>query len=225
MKQIPTLGSQRLLQLAVGRRPELLQSALRKSAALGKRETITWKSPLANENFQEYKDGEALNRLEIAERIKIPLRDFWPPRGAVWDGLGVTSSGRPLLIEAKAHIPEAASPGTKASPKSRQLIEKSLLATRKHLAPRSSALWTGTFYQYANRLAYQYYLRVLNGIDSSLVFLDFTNAVDMDGPSTEQEWRGATRMIHAVLGLPANLENFGVFHAYIDARHLTDIDG
>jgi hypothetical protein len=63
---------------------------------------------------------------------------------------------------------------------------------------------------------------VLNNIDSSLVFLDFTNAADMDGPTSEEEWKGATRMIHAVLGLPANLEHFGVYHAYLDARQLTD---
>jgi len=223
MKQNQTLGSQRLLQLAVNERPELLQSALRKSGALERRESVTWKSPLRSGDFQEYRDRTALKALEIESTVSVPMNDFWPSRGAVWDGLGVTSRGRPLLVEAKAHIPEAASPGTKASPKSLQLIEKSLLATRKHLAPRSSAVWTGTFYQYANRLAYQYYLRILNGIDSSLVFVDFTNATDMDGPATVQEWRGATRMIHAVLGLPASLEGFGVFHAYIDARQLTDI--
>jgi hypothetical protein len=33
---------------------------------------------------------------------------------------------------------------------------------------------------------------------------------------------GATRLLHAVLGLPASLEHFGVYHAYIDARQLTD---
>ena len=217
-----TLGSQRLLQLAVNHRPELLKSALRKSGALGRRESVTWQSPLAIDEYREYKDRAALNKLGIESKLKIPLSTFWPSRGAVWDGLGVTSENRPLLIEAKAHIPEAASPCTKASPKSYELIEKSLSETRKYLAPRSKAIWTGTFYQYANRLAYQYYLRVLNGVESSLVFLDFTNAVDMDGPTTEEEWCGATRMIHAVLGLPATLEKFSVFHAYIDARLLTD---
>jgi hypothetical protein len=223
MKQNHTLGSQRLLQLAVNERPELLISALRESGALERRESVTWKSPLRSGDYREYRDGAALKALEIESTVSVPMSDFWPSRGAVWDGLGVTSKGRPLLVEAKAHIPEAASPGTKASPKSLPLIEKSLLATRKHLAPRSTAVWTGTFYQYANRLAYQYYLRILNGLDSSLVFVDFTNATDMDGPGTIQEWRGATRMIHAVLGLPASLEGFGVFHAYIDARQLTDI--
>lgn len=217
-----TLGSQRLLQIAVNNRPQLLQAALRKAKAIQRRESVTWLSPLDSDGYTEYRDKAAQNKLGINDRLVVPLKEFWPARGAVWDALARTQSGRPILVEAKAHIPEAASPGTKASPSSLKLIQKSLNATRKHLAPRSSAVWTGTFYQYANRLAYQYYLRVLNRIDSSLVFLDFTNAADMDGPNTEEEWRGATRLIHAVLGIPADLSRFSVFHAYIDATHLTD---
>lgn len=222
-KEAPTLGSQRLLQRAVNERPELLQSALRKSGAIDRRESVNWASPLAAENFVEYRDQAALDRLGLCGALSKPLREYWPARGPVWDALGVTSRGRPIVVEAKAHIPEAASPGTKASPKSLELIERSLRETRKHLAPKASSPWTGTFYQYANRLAYQYYLKVLNSQESSLVFLDFTHAVDVDGPATEEEWRGATRMIHAVLGLPASLEHFGVFHAYLDARSLTDL--
>lgn len=218
----PPFGSQRLLQLAVNRRPELLKSALRKASALGRRESIEWVSPLDSDNHREYRDKAALFKLGIEKRVTLPLKEFWPARGPVWDALARTAEGRPMLVEAKAHIPESASPGTRASTASRGLIEASLKATRKHLAPKSSAFWMGTFYQYANRLAYQYYLRNLNQIDSSLVFLDFTNAVDMDGPTAEEEWRGATRLIHAVLGIPANLERFGVYHAYIDARLLTD---
>lgn len=218
-----TLGSQRLLQIAVNQRPKLIQSALRKCGALGRREQLEWLSPLQKDDFMEYRDRAAQTLLRLDDRLQVPLRDFWPSRGAVWDGLAIAGADRPILVEAKAHIPEAASPGTKAGPASLALIEKSLARTRRHLAPRSKAPWTGTFYQYANRLAYQYYLRVLNGIDSSLVFVDFTNAVDMDGPSTVAEWRGATRLIHAVMGIPANLARFSVFHAYIDARQLMDV--
>jgi hypothetical protein len=144
-----TLGSQRLLQIAVNRRPELLQTALRKSGAIGRRESLRWVSPLESEEFVEYRDRAAQIKLGIEDRLVVPLKDFWPARGAVWDALARTASGRPILVEAKAHIPEAASPGTKASPSSLKLIQKSLNATRKHLAPRSKAVWTGTFYQYA----------------------------------------------------------------------------
>ena len=218
-----TLGSQRLLQIAVNKKPEALRLALKKSGALRERETVVWSSPLAAEGYKEYRGKDALKKLELDnDNLDVPLSDFWPHRGAVWDGLGVTSQNRPLILEAKAHIPEAASPGTKASPASRPLIEKSLARTRKYLAPKAKADWTGTFYQYANRLAFQFYLKKLNGLDSTLVFLDFTNAADMDGPTTVEEWKDATRMIHAALGLPADLEWFGVHHAYLDVRLLTD---
>jgi hypothetical protein len=136
--------------------------------------------------------------------------------------LAVIAKDTPLLVEAKAHIPEAASPASKASPASRKLIDASLAATRRYLAPRSKAIWGEIFYQYANRLAFQFYLKQLNGIDSRLVFLYFTNATDMDGPSNEEEWHGAIRLIHAVLGLPPDLTKFGVHKAFIDARLLAD---
>jgi hypothetical protein len=99
-----------------------------------------------------------------------------PARGCVWDALALAGEARPILVEAKAHIPEAVSCGTRASETSRELIETSLAQVRRHLAPRSKADWTGHFYQYANRLAYQFYMRILNKVDSSLVFLCFTNA-------------------------------------------------
>lgn len=218
-------GSQRLLQIAVNHRPELLRSAMRRSGAIGRRESIRWTSPLASEGYCEYRDSAALLRMGVAGRLKTPLNEFWPARGAVWDALGVASESRPVLVEAKAHIPEAASPGTKASAKSRMLIEASLLAARRYYAPRSKADWAGTFFQYANRLAYQFYLRERNAIDSSLVFLYFTNAVDMEGPACEEEWHGATRLIHALMGLPASLERWRVYHAFLDARLLTDTKG
>jgi hypothetical protein len=213
-------GSQRLLQLAVNHRPELLLSALQMCGATKGHESIRWVSPLAAENHCEYRDAAALKQLGLVPRIRKPLAEFWPARGCVWDALALAGEERPILVEAKAHIPEAVSSGTRASETSRELIERSLAQARRHLAPRSKADWTGHFYQYANRLAYQFYIRILNQVDSSLVFLCFTNAVDMDGPATAEEWRGAVRLIHAVLGLPADLAEFGVYHAFVDARQL-----
>ena len=54
------------------------------------------------------------------------------------------------------------------------------------------------------------------------MFLYFYNAADVEGPESEAEWRGATRLIHALLGLPADLTKHGVFHAYVDAQLLTE---
>jgi hypothetical protein len=140
----------------------------------------------------------------------------------VWDALGITSEGNPLFIEAKAHIPEAATPATKAAMASLDLINRSLGEARRFYAPRAKAIWSGLFYQYANRLANQYFLRRLNDVPSTLVFLYFVNANDMPGPMSEEEWHGAVRLIHAALGVPKDLRSFGVFDAFLDARLLQD---
>lgn len=215
-----TLGSQRLLLTVVNTHPDLLRNSLEEAGAIAEGEMIEWVSPLAREGGAEYRDTAALKKLDILDRLSTPIAEFWPARGPVWDGLAKTSKGRPLLLEAKAHIPEMASPGTKASEESRLKIERSLEMVRRHYAPRASATWTGTFYQYANRLAFQFYLNELNGVDSRLVFLSFINAREMNGPTSVEEWHGATRLLHAVLGLPADLREFGVFHAFVDAREV-----
>ena len=219
-KQKGRIGSQRLLQIAVGKYPEFLDAALRQAGAIDANETVRWTSPVESEGFREYRDSAALEKLGILDSLKVPLKEFWPRRGPVWDATGITSEGRPILLEAKAHIPEAASPASRAIPKSMQQIEQSLERARKFYSRRSTSRWSGTFYQYANRLAHQFFLRELNQVPSILIFLDFINAEEMDGPSSELEWKGATRLLHAVLGLPASLEKHGIYHAYVDARRL-----
>lgn len=213
-------GSQRWLQIAINRKPELLLGALQRSGAITRRTSITWQSPLEEEGFREYRDGTALAK--AAARPKIPLHSYWPARGPRWDAIGITSDRSPLFLEAKAHIAEAASAGTKASPDSRRLIDSSLIKARRFYAPRATADWGNLFYQYANRLAHHYFLKQLNGVPSILVFLYFLNADDMLGPVSEQEWHGAIRLIHAVLGLPNELRSQSVFDVFLDTRLLQD---
>jgi hypothetical protein len=129
-------------------------------------------------------------------------------------------SGSALFLEAKAHVPEAASPGTKASSESLISIKKSLKEARRFYAPRATAEWCETFYQYANRLAHHHFLTKANGLQSRLVFLYFVNAHDMEGLATAHEWHGAIRLIHAALGLRKDLRSFGVFDAFLDVALL-----
>lgn len=221
-KQSDTLGSQRLLQRAVNLRPELLRTALRRAGAIGKQVSVEWKSPLDSQKGREYRDLSALRHIDLANKLRVPLSAFWPARGAVWDALGIASDGTRVLVEAKAHIPEMASPGTAAIGASLELIQRSLETARRFYAPRSKADWTGTFYQYANRLAFHHFLSRTNGLQTRLVFLAFTNATDVDGPASEQEWHGAFRLLHTALGLPRDLAKFDVHHAFVDSRLLTD---
>jgi hypothetical protein len=213
-------GSQRWLQVAINRKPELLLGALRRSGAIARGTSITWRSPLEEEGFREYRDGSALAKADV--KLKIPLDSYWPACGPRWDAIGITSHGSPLLIEAKAHIAEAASSGTRASTESRMLINSSLIKARRFYAPRATADWGNLFYQYANRLAHHYFLKRLNDVPSILVFLYFLNADDMLGPVSEEEWHGAIRLIHAVLGLPNDLRSHCVFDVFLDTRLLQD---
>jgi hypothetical protein len=216
-------GSQRWLQIAVHKSPQALDSALRQAGVIGDLATVRWVSPDAKDGFVEYRDGAALEALEIDQPLARSLADFWPSGGPVWDGLGVCSDGCKVLVEAKAHIAEAASPASKASEASLARIEAALHEARAWYAPRAGAAWSKALYQYANRLAFHYFLFKVNNVPSRLVFLDFCNAEDVGGPDCIDKWKGATEMIHALLGLPKDLRSKGVFHAYVDVRELQSL--
>ena len=46
--------------------------------------------------------------------LKEELKQFWPSRGPQWDALAISTSGKVLLVEAKAHVGEICSPEAKA---------------------------------------------------------------------------------------------------------------
>lgn len=219
MKGFAGAGSQKWLQIAVNRKREILLDALRESGAVDGQTQVTWHSPLEEESFREYRDDAALKKAAI-NKLREPLHEFWPSRGPVWDAIGVTSKMGSLFVEAKAHIPETTSPATKASPDSKGLIDQSLAKARSFYAPKATAAWSSVFYQYANRLAYQYFLRERNQLRSTLVFLYFLNDNQMHGPTSKEEWKGAVSLIHAVLGISKDLSSHGVFDAFLDTKLL-----
>jgi hypothetical protein len=163
----------------------------------------------------------AMSLVGISKLPKRDLADFWPARGPVWDGLATTTRGDALFVEAKAHIPEAATPRSQATPASMRKIREAVEEARRYLAPRSKADWTRDFYQYANRLAHLYFLRRVNGLPAHLVFVYFVNAKEIDGPQSEAEWRGAIRLLHGVLGVNENHRLAEYVHdVFIDVREL-----
>lgn len=162
---------------------------------------IEWLSPLASDDYAEYRDGAFLERIGRPE-LRSALADFWPPRGPQWDALGRTDAGDLLLVEAKAHIAEMCSPGTGAGPESRAWIKRQLDELAAELGARSDRVaWTDFFYQICNRLAHLNFLRK-QGASAYLVFVNFLNDSDMKGPSTPEAWRAASEIVSHVLGLP-----------------------
>ena len=195
-------GSQRWLQLAVNRCPDVIDDAISRAMGLGQGETIEWLSPLESKDLIEYRDQAFLERLGLSPQHR-KLSDFWPGRGPVWDGLARTGAGRSLLIEAKANVPEFDTNPTGASGQSLTRIRAAMEETRSFLRVRSETDWTKCFYQYANRLAHLYFLRESNGIDAALVFVYFTGDATVPGvnPVSHEGWEAAIGLATNHLGV------------------------
>ena len=172
--------------------------------------TIRWTTPLAERNYEEYRDAAFLSALEIEECDDL-LADFWPALGPSWDALGIISeqTGRirpgAVLVEAKSHIREIYGNGCQAGAASLGRIDRALRETKAWLGVNSAANWMGPLYQYANRLAHLYFLLKKVRTPAWLVNLYFVN--DPIGPTTEEQWRAEISAVKASLGLPEAVQN------------------
>ena len=192
-------GSLKNLQVAINVKKKYLNAEILK--VIGKQIKIDWKSPLRSDEYAEYRDEDFLKKLGILNKMKYPLSNFWPDNGPQWDALGVSDDGI-ILVEAKANIPEMVSSGTDAkNPQSIKKIRNSLDEVKKYLSVSDSIDWTGTFYQYVNRIAHLYYLREKNKIKAHLLFIYFVNDITVHGPKTKDEWLGAIQTMECYLGL------------------------
>lgn len=210
-----TKGSQKWLQLVVNEAPHLIDRAIAMQMGVSPGDKITWLSPLADDAYAEYRDEAFLSKLGV-QAARMPLSKFWPRGGPRWDGLGRTSGGELFLVEAKAHIPELLSTATAASPTSRRTIATRLQSVKRALGSRARSDWSGLCYQYTNRLAHLFFLRALNRLPAFLVLVYFINASDVDGPSSAEEWSGAIRLVHALLGLDERRLQAALGHAVLD---------
>ncbi len=216
-------GSQRWLQIAVNRLPSLIDDPLRVAARLLPDAEIEWLSPLATECYLELSDDGVLTRLGVELKSR-KLKDFWPMRGPRWDGLARTSSGDVFLVEAKAHIGEMVSGRCRASAAAHAQISESLREVQRAIAPGAEQVdWTGTFYQYANRLAHLHLLRMQNQLPAHLVYVYFLNAKDVRGPSDRAEYEGATKVIEHCLGIRRTRLSAFVHKLYVDVRDLEGV--
>jgi hypothetical protein len=210
-----TKGSQHWLQELVNRKPKLLVDTLRPLLQLGASDTITWLSPLEEDGYAEYQDQDFIERLSVPLKHR-DLDTFWPDGGPVWDGLGKSSRGDIILLEAKAHEKESGSSCKASSPQSLAQIKQGLAKTAEYFGAASADNWMEGQYQYANRLAHLYHLWQLNKISAWLVFLYFVNDAEVGGPKTEREWRPIIDDVHAHLGLRRDRLAPHVVEAYID---------
>jgi hypothetical protein len=217
-------GSKRWIQVAVNRAPDLLLQTLRPALLLDATDRIAWRSPLAVDAYREHRDVAALRRLDI-HLPKRSLSSFWPEGGPVWDALGKTSAGQYIFVESKAHVAEIFTPGTRATPASRDLIIRSLREAQQHFAPRSRpAIWHRTGFQYANRLAFHFLFHTVNQLPSHMVFLYWTGATEMrNSPRWPWQYYSPIRRLHHILGLPPNFQAENVHEIFLDTSPLRDL--
>jgi hypothetical protein len=214
-----TKGSQRWLQCLVRDHTHVIDD-LRRKLGLEAGAKIEWLSPRSDDDYAEYSDQAFLERLGIS-LPKRALDEFWPARGPVWDGLARIDGGRVVLVEAKAHIGEFASPPSQASGASRRKIEQSLGEVRRFLKGRPDVQWSAVLYQYTNRLAHLYLLRVLNRLPAHLVLISFFNAEGVPSPKSSEQWQGAYELADALLGLKQHKLTRYVHHVFVDCQSLS----
>ncbi len=209
-------GSQRLIQIYVNQRQEVLDEQVRACVDELADATIEWRSPMAQDGYREYWDGAFLDVIGL-EELAPALRRFWPRGGPHWDALAVLSrpSASPgvLLVEAKAHVGEllSGSPiGAVVAEPSRRQIELAMAWTMGTLGicDRSAASWCDTpLYQSANRLAHLQWLNC-HGVDAWLVHVLFTGD-DHVQAATESDWQEAVLEANRDLGLRFDVARAG----------------
>lgn len=128
-------GSKHWLNVLVGQAPLLLAERLRSCGAITPTDAVTWESPVAATGYKEFRDEQALKRLGVLPLRNRALKDYWPRRGPQWDALARIVGGGVLLVEAKAHIGEANSPPSAATPESLRRIRAALAEAREFYAP------------------------------------------------------------------------------------------
>ncbi len=120
-----TKGSLKWIQDLVNLHPAVLDEAIES-------DPVEWRSPLADDDYAEYRDQAFLDRLGVT-LLARPLQTFWPRSGPRWDALGLVLGQRVVLVEAKAHLPEVESL-TRAEGESRSMIQAAFAEVAQKVA-------------------------------------------------------------------------------------------
>ncbi|MGB7591149.1 MAG: hypothetical protein WBO19_07915 [Terriglobia bacterium] len=200
-------GSQRQIQTYVNLRPlELANKILvQLSPPPPPDSRIRWVSPLASENFAEYRDEGFLRVLRL-DKFARDLQEFWPERGPSCDALGILESGQEggvVLVEAKSHVSELNSECQAKDSESVKMIESALGETKRWLGIQESFNWRQPYYQTANRYAFLYFLRKRQ-ISAWLVNVYFLNDPHFKNsrpPGVPEDWKAAIEDVERTLGL------------------------
>lgn len=195
-----TKGSLRAIQQLVNLAPCLIEGKIKEAFPELEPHKIIWQSPLAIDDYAEYRDDAFIQKIGLSPAA-MRLNSFWPARGPQWDALATTNKEYVILVEAKANIPELVSPASGASVTSKAIIDKSLNDTKAYLGIKNKIDWSGTFYQYTNRLAHLYFLRVIHNIPAFMLNVYFIGDKSVKGPESKPQWQAALKVMYTYLGV------------------------
>jgi len=212
-------GSLKDIQVLINKNQDFLNKLIKSKLNDLKNADIIWTSPIENDDFAEYRDNDFLIKVGL-DPLAIQLDKFWPARGPQWDALAKTNSGQVILVEAKANIPEIVSQKTSAKNKSKCLIDYSLNETKHFLNINNDTNWSGKFYQYTNRLAHLYFLREKCNKSAFLINIYFIGDKTVSGPKTEQEWKGALKVLNTYFGISRHKLKKYMLDLFIDIKDL-----
>jgi hypothetical protein len=194
-------GSLKHIQDLINKNEDIINSRIKSQFKELKTNKITWVSPIEADNYAEYSDEDFLRKVGLIP-IEFLLGSFWPKRGPQWDALATTENGAIILVEAKAHVSELKSDGTKATGNSLNLIHNSLNETKRFLDINNVIDWSEKYYQYANRLAHLYFFKEkLHYSKVFLINIYFLEDMSVKRPVTKQQWRKALKALKKSLGL------------------------
>ena len=190
------------------------------SHLLGETEPVIFLSPLASEDFKEYKLkelGNCKNKLyaNIFEKVDWKLGNFeWNKNQPLWDGVAISRDRKRLyIVEAKSYAKEMISQGCRAKSVAekgnRENIEGMLhYVFENYGCKRGQAdwnVWLKDYYQLANRYTFLQILRSqihnLNGVKKvKLVLLNFlddqtTQAIPTDLPTWKNDYEIVLRKV------------------------------
>jgi hypothetical protein len=156
----------------------ILMSSSSLLAFLDKELSITWKSPLREKDYHEYRN-EFLDLSDNWIGKREELEKYWAKKGPQWDGIAVVKGKNGqnglLLVEAKAHLQEMHSK-IQAGDISKVIIEQTIKDTKNYVGSNASLeIWLEQYYQLSNRLAYLYLLNEKIGIPTWLILVNFTD--------------------------------------------------
>lgn len=198
-------GSQLQTQLYVNAATDVLDDAVREAVPALQGLEISWRSPLRDERYAEYRDAEFLNALGLDE-LTPELKRFWPARGPRWDALaraGGEDSPIAILVEGKSYPAEMVST-SEAAGHSREQIAGSIVWAQQRLGMEADPeRWLSQRYQLANRLAHTLWLRD-QGVEAWLLHILFVN--DPHSPTDEAEWLSSMGRAHKELGASEGVE-------------------